>query len=73
MSRYCVTLERGSVAYGFDHALGYFYTRYDGEGEVVEDHDTLFSGLTHGKLLGLLEGVPIPEEHRSLIALDLPV
>lgn len=72
---YAPAPNSGLVAYGFDHALGYFIDVYDVGGTVIETKCTAFDGLTHGHLLQLLDdaGAQVPEAHRELIAMDLPV
>ena len=75
MSRYHTKTEQGiDVVYGFDHALGYFYEEWDGKEDVPSvDLDTMFSGLDRGFLIKLLNQTNAPEEHKRLIALDLPL
>ena len=75
MTRHTVYLpDHGRVAYGFDEAIGYFFQEFDPQGEIITNEDTLLTGLTHGRLLGRLEGIDgVPEDHRLLIALDLPL
>lgn len=50
MSRYSFQkqMEGGvvTVAYGFDHAMGYFYQEEGPDGELITDLDSLFHGLT---------------------------
>ena len=73
MSRYVIALEDGEeVCYGFDHSVGYFFQRFDREGVIVCDLDSMFGGLTGGRLLELLADYDVPEHHRAAIALDLP-
>jgi hypothetical protein len=73
ISRYTISLPGRKVAYGFDHALGYFFQEFDAEGEIVVDEDSLFADLNNGRLLERLDGIEgIPEEHTFLIASDLP-
>ena len=63
------------LAYGFDHAAGYFYQVFVAdEVEPVESQDSLFDGLSRGPLLARLDAlaVALPDTHRSAIALDLP-
>ena len=73
MSRYTISLPDRKIAYGFDHAVGYFFQEFDAEGEITVDEDSLFHGLTNGPLLERLDGIEgIPDEHLCLITLDLP-
>lgn len=45
MSRFTFDLGNGcDIAYGLDHAVGYFFQKFDAAGEVIVDLD-LFDGL----------------------------
>lgn len=48
-------VELVEVAYGFDHACGYFVQGFDRNGECVLDKDSLFDGLTGADLVNLLD------------------
>jgi hypothetical protein len=93
MSRYSFerVTEEGLVfdaAYGFDHAMGYFFQEFGPDGELVSDLDSLFGGLTgvalaqhlcggEERLLACLQGtVPLPagfsRAHLERMMLDLP-
>ena len=73
ISRYTLSLPDREIAYGFDHAVGYFFQEFDAAGETTVDECSLFDGLTHGPLLERLDGIEgVPEEHIHLIVLDLP-
>jgi hypothetical protein len=72
MSRIAVTKANGNqVAFGLDHAIGWFYQEYDADGEMVNDTDTMFGGLSRGTLLELLEDTDATDEQKFAIALDL--
>jgi hypothetical protein len=75
------------VAYGFDHAMGYFFQEFGPDGELVSDLDSLFGGLTglalaqllcgEENLIACLEGtVPLPDgfsrAHLDRMVMDLP-
>lgn len=75
MSQYRLNKADGMVAYGFDRMLSeYFCTRFDEQMDPVE---TSGPGMGHVELQEKLQeyGVweSIPEEHRNLIAMDLPI
>lgn len=75
MSRYVINKEDGSeIAYGFDHALGYFIQKFetdeDGEDVVTLDLDRLNS--SRGDVLAKMIDFGVPHEHVEATALDLP-
>jgi hypothetical protein len=93
MSRYMFEKVTGEglvvdVAYGFDHAMGYFFQEFGPDGELVSDLDSLFGGLTgvglaqrlcggEERLLACLQGtMPLPDgfsrSHLDRMMLDLP-
>lgn len=81
MSRYHVKVGDATYAYGFDRPLQeYFLQKHTpGEGDYPEVEDIVGSltGNGYGSAGELLEavakhGVPLPEEHLTLIGLDLP-
>lgn len=73
MSRLTATKANGRVvAFGLDHAVGWFYQEYISmREEPVVDLDSLFTGLGRGRLLELLEDTDATTEQKSRIALDL--
>ena len=78
MSRYTVAqpITGAEVAYGSDHALGYFVEVFvDGEDAPVISECSLFDGLTHGKFLERLEQLAVihlvPSGHQRAISLDM--
>lgn len=50
MSRYAFQKQAAgngaTVAYGFDHAMGYFYQEEDGGGDLIVNLDSFFNELT---------------------------
>jgi len=69
MSRHVI---QSGLTYGFDHALGYWYTQYDREtGEVKSEGDSR-SGMSRSDFIGVLQEHNAPEEHCTSVALDLP-
>ena len=60
-----------TVSYGLDHVTGWFYTEFNSDDEPVVELDSMFTGLSKGKLLELLEKTDAPAKHLKRIALDL--
>ena len=78
MSRYSKTYkteERDIIIYwGFDHVLGYWYdiieTR-NGEEKVIEEWHSGMGG-SRSKMLEFLIKYNLPDQHRSMVGLDMP-
>jgi len=72
MSKY--TTSDGLLDYGFDHALGYFYTKYadqdDVESVIEEGSSTL--GTSRGAILRKMKKSGAPRSHQMAVVLDLP-
>ncbi len=79
MSRYTQKLENGkSVAYGFDHALGYFIDVFsvpdsEGKHELLIEECSLLTGMSNGKMMELMAEYEVPQELINKVALDLPI
>ena len=89
MSRYCIpsycyepvlddSVESGTIAYGFDHAVGYFFQVLDEQDEPMIDADSTFDGLSGMVLAQTLlhmrqDGFNIPAAHIIRAAHDLPL
>jgi hypothetical protein len=78
MSRYHCQItydgEDATLAYGFDHVAGYFYSIETDEDLEAEAGDSM-RGLSRSRFLEKLEalaGDAVPEDHRTAIVLDLP-
>jgi len=72
MSRFSARTHDGHmVAYGLDHALGWFYQEFDENGECVSDLDSAFTGLSKGRLVHLLSETDANPARVRAIALDL--
>lgn len=56
MSRYHTSREGQTIAYGFDHACGYFYQVFDAEDELIREEDSFFNNLTGPRLAETLCG-----------------
>ena len=72
MSRYIIRSGSKKVAYGFDHAVGYFYQEFNADGECVVDRDSLFSGLSNSEFAELLKKNGAKSQHIHCAVLDLP-
>lgn len=72
MSRYTFVKEDGNtVAYGFDHLVGYFYQEFEPNiDEPIKDVDSVFGGLTGVKLAVMVAG-NAPYHYLSKMYLDL--
>jgi hypothetical protein len=79
MSRYVKQLEDGKeIAYGYDHALGYFFQIFEtdektGEEMAVMDECSTFTQMTNGRMGELLEAYDCSPEHLDLVMYDLPI
>lgn len=78
MSRYEIkTKDNGVLAYGFDHALGYFVDKaktgkFDIK-DMIFEKSSMFDGLTGVELAQILKEEDAPPEHITKAMLDLPV
>ena len=76
MSRYTKEISRQySIAYGFDHASGYFFQKFDElaeEEELVINECSAFSGLTNGGMIELMEEYGVNKDHIFKVVCDLP-
>ena len=62
------------IAWGFDHALGYWYDIQqfkDGEYEIIEQWSSTVNGGSRSTILEFLIKYNCPEEHRSAVGLDM--
>jgi hypothetical protein len=79
MSRYVKKEQDGStVAYGFDKALGYFIDVFgpedeEGISQMIVEESSLFSGMSNGKMVELMQNYQLPEAHINLVMLDLEI
>ena len=79
MSRYTKQLEDGRiVAYGFDHALGYFLDVFgiedeEGNRETLIEESSMLSKMSNGKMIELMDMFKLPESQIELVAMDLPI
>jgi len=80
MSRYTKELKDGRyIAYGFDHALGYFFDLFGApdddtdESEHLIEETSLFTKMSNGKMLELMDTFDLPESHMEMVAMDKPI
>ena len=79
MSRYTKELGNGKVvAYGHDKATGYFLQVFDvpdedGEDNLLIDECSMFTNMSNGKMIELMDLYKLPESHLELVAMDLPI
>jgi hypothetical protein len=62
--------------WGFDHVLGYWYDimeTKDGEETIMEEWSSTINGGSRAPILEFLIKYNLSEEHRSLVALDMPL
>jgi hypothetical protein len=71
LEKISVKIEWGEykMAYGYDHAVYYFYQFFKGD-EVVTEEDSLFNGLT-GLRLGQLLDLFQCKQHANFCKLDM--
>lgn len=79
MSRYTKTMENGrTVAYGYDHALGYFIDVWgipdeEGVSESLIEESSMLTSMSNGKMIELMDMFGLPESHIERVAMDLPI
>ena len=79
MSRYTKKLEDGrTVAYGYDHALGYFIDVWgipddQGVSESLVEESSVLTRMSNGKMIELMDMFELPESHIEQVAMDLPI
>jgi hypothetical protein len=76
MSRY--TKEQGDleIAYGCDHATGYFFQVYDlpldnGEDNLIIDECSLFTRMSRSRMVELMTEYQVDPEHIDRVLMDL--
>jgi hypothetical protein len=78
MSRYIIKKDNKQLAYGFDHALGYFYDIIDlSEPEdspkhLIEEKCSFLNRLNRGDFANILKEWKAKETHIMALALDQP-
>jgi len=77
MSRYTKIMNDGTiVAYGHDHALGYFIDVFreaeddESKDEVIVEKCSMF-GASKGDILKIMEEYELPDRHCQSVAMDL--
>lgn len=78
MSRYLKEIEGADVVYGFDHATGYFFQVFDakpgpdGEDVLLVDECSLFTSMSKGRMMELMQEYDVDGKHIAQVGLDLP-
>ncbi len=75
MSRH---IEDLVVAYGFDHAEGYYFQLYkinsdDEVEQFIIDESSLLTKMSNARMLDLMTKYKLPESHIQKVAMDLPI
>jgi hypothetical protein len=79
MSRFIIKKDNKQLAYGFDHALGYFYDitdleePEDSKNHLIESKSSFINGLNRGKFAEVLQQWGARETHLMAVALDQPL
>ena len=79
MSRHVIEKSDQLIAYGFDHAEGYFFQLMDVDPktkeieEFVIDESSLLTKMSNGKMLELMTKYNLPQSHIQRVAMDLPI
>jgi hypothetical protein len=77
MSRYVKNLGKDKdVAYGHDHATGYFFQLFDGLDEdgndvLTVDECSMFTNMSNAKMLELMTEHEVEQEHIDRVTMDL--
>ena len=79
MSRYVKKVnDKVTIAYGWDHAIGYFFQKFnddlisDENEEGIEiDEDSLFHKLSNSKFVEYLMKYECKQEHINAVLMDL--
>ena len=61
------------LAYGYDHAIYYFYQFFDKDGEIFLEEDSLFNGLSGARLGSILKLFDCPSHHSMMCYLDMEI
>lgn len=78
MSRYTKEIEGGRVvAWGFDHALGYFLEVFDApdpdnpdEELLLISESSMLTSMSNGKMIELMRVYQLPEDHLESVAMN---
>ena len=78
MSRHIKLLDDNkSVAYGHDHATGYFFQVFNEdekneEDQLLVDECSMFTRMSNTKMIELMKEYNVLQEHIDKVILDLP-
>lgn len=79
MSRHVIEKSDQAIAYGFDHAEGYFFQLMEIDPKTNEieqfiiDESSLMTKMSNGKMLELMTKYNLPYSHIQRVAMDLPI
>lgn len=79
MSRHVIEKSDQVIAYGFDHAEGYFFQLMDIDPKTKEieqfviDESNLLTKMSNGKMLELMTKYNLPKAHIQKVVMDLPI
>ena len=80
MSRHVNQVDKNRyVAYGYDHATGYFLDIFDkekGDEEndyLVKQNCSTFTNMSNNEMIVFMGGYNINKEHIDFVVLDLPI
>lgn len=79
MSRHIIEKSDQVIAYGFDHAEGYFFQLMEVDPKTKEveqyviDESSLLTKMSNGKMLELMTKYKLPQSHIQKVAMDLPI
>lgn len=78
MSRYTKQSEdtNYTIAYGYDHATGYFFQVFDNNvkddgDDLVLDECSMFTKMSNGYMIELMQKYNVDENHIGRVILDL--
>lgn len=78
MSRHIKLIDDNkSIAYGHDHATGYFFQLFDEEekneeDQLIIDECSMFTRMSNARMIELMKEHDVPQEHIDRVVLDLP-
>lgn len=78
MSRHIKLIDDNkSIAYGHDHATGYFFQLFDAEDnneedQLIIDECSAFTRMSNARMIELMKEHDVPQEHIDRVVLDLP-
>jgi len=75
MSRHVKQEKDIDIAYGHDHATGYFFQVFgpdiDGEENLLVDECSMFSHMSNARMVELMKQYKVNEDHINMVLMDL--